>query len=68
MAMPGPEVAEISLWQEEGELWRGLRRRFLDGMASHRKEQDIGEDSSYAGSITTSMWQAAMQRNIHVIM
>ena len=46
MAMPGFEVAEISPWQEGGELWRGLRARFPDALASHSKEQDFyfGED------------------------
>src|SRR5260370_35943887 len=41
MAMPGFEVAEISPWQEGGELWRGLRARFPDKIASHSKEQDF---------------------------
>jgi hypothetical protein len=46
MAMPGFEVAEISPWQEGGELWRGLRARFPNGIASHSKEQDFyfGDD------------------------
>jgi hypothetical protein len=46
MAMPGFEVAEISPWQEGGELWRGLRVRFPDAIASHSKEQDFyfGDD------------------------
>jgi hypothetical protein len=46
MAMPGFEVAEISPWQEGGELWRGLRARFPDALASHSKEQDFyfGDD------------------------
>jgi hypothetical protein len=35
MAMPGFEVTEISPWQEGGELWRGLRARFPDAIASH---------------------------------
>ncbi len=46
MAMPGFEVAEISPWQEGAELWRGLRARFPNGIASHSKEQDFyfGDD------------------------
>jgi hypothetical protein len=46
MAMPGFEVAEISPWQEGGELWRGLRARFPDAIASHSQEQDFyfGDD------------------------
>ena len=46
MAMPGFEVTEISPWQEGGELWRGLRARFPDNIASHSKEQDFyfGDD------------------------
>ena len=46
MAMPGFEVNEISPWQEGGELWRGLRARFPDSIASHSKEQDFyfGDD------------------------
>ncbi|GHO81531.1 hypothetical protein KSD_93020 [Ktedonobacter sp. SOSP1-85] len=46
LAMPGFEVAEISPWQEGGELWRGLRARFPDAIASHSKEQDFyfGDD------------------------
>ena len=46
MAMPGFEVAEIAPWQEGGELWRGLRARFPDEIASHSKEQDFyfGDD------------------------
>jgi hypothetical protein len=46
MAMPGFTVAEISPWREGGELWRGLRVRFPDEIASHSKEQDFyfGDD------------------------
>src|SRR5258708_16933544 len=46
MAMPGFEVAEIAPWQEGGELWRGLRARFPDAIASHSQEQDFyfGDD------------------------
>jgi hypothetical protein len=46
LAMPGVEVAEISPWQEGGELWRGLRARLPDTIASHSKEQDFyfGDD------------------------
>jgi hypothetical protein len=46
MTMPGFEVVEISPWQEGGELWRGLRVRFPDEIASHSKEQDFyfGDD------------------------
>ena len=46
MAMPGFTVAEISPWQEGNELWRGLRVRFPDEIASHSKEQDFyfGDD------------------------
>jgi len=46
MAMPGVEVAEISPWQEGGEVWRGLRARFPDKIASHSQEQDFyfGDD------------------------
>src|ERR1700730_18275347 len=46
LAMPGFTVAELSPWQEGGELWRGLRVRFPDGIASHFKEQDFyfGDD------------------------
>jgi hypothetical protein len=41
MAMPGFTVAEIPPWQEGNELWRGLRVRFPDEIASHSKEQDF---------------------------
>jgi hypothetical protein len=46
LTMPGFEVAEIPPWQEGGELWRGLRARFPDEIASHSKEQDFyfGDD------------------------
>src|SRR5258706_4060000 len=46
MAMPGFQVAEIAPWQESGELWRGLRARFPDAIASHSQEQDFyfGDD------------------------
>src|SRR5258708_21200304 len=46
LAMPGFEVAEISPWHEGGELWRGLRARFPDQIASHSQEQDFyfGDD------------------------
>jgi hypothetical protein len=46
MSMPDFEVTEISPWQEDGELWRGLRARFPDEIASHSKEQDFyfGDD------------------------
>jgi hypothetical protein len=46
LAMPGFEVAEISPWQVGGELWRGLRARFPNRIASHSKEQDFyfGDD------------------------
>jgi hypothetical protein len=46
LAMPGFEVTEISPWQEGGELWRGLRARFPDAIASHSQEQDFyfGDD------------------------
>lgn len=44
--MPGFEVADISPWQEGGELWRGLRTGFPDGITSHSKGQDfyLGDD------------------------
>ena len=41
MAMPGFEVAEIDPWKEREELWRGLRVRFPDNIASHSAEQDF---------------------------
>jgi len=46
MAMPGFEVSEIAPWQEGDEVWRGLRARFPEGIASHSKEQDFyfGDD------------------------
>lgn len=46
MSMPGFAVAEIPPWQEGDELWRGLRVRFPDEIASHSKEQDFyfGDD------------------------
>jgi len=46
LAMPGFEVAEISPLQEGGELWRGLRARFPDAIASHSKARDFyyGDD------------------------
>lgn len=46
MAMPGFTVAEIAPWHEGGELWRGLRVRFPDAIASHCREQDFyfGDD------------------------
>jgi hypothetical protein len=46
MAMPGFTVTEVAPWQEGNELWRGLRVRFPDGIASHSQEQDFyfGED------------------------
>ena len=47
MAMPGFTVAEISPWQEGNELWRGLRVRFPDEIASHSKEQDFYFDDDF---------------------
>ena len=46
LTMPGFEIAEISPWQEDGEIWRGLRARFPDTIASHSQEQDFyfGDD------------------------
>ncbi len=46
LAMPGFAVTEIAPWHEESEVWRGLRARFPDGIASHSKEQDFyfGDD------------------------
>jgi hypothetical protein len=46
MTMPGFEITEISPWQEDGEIWRGLRVRFPNVLASHSKEQDFyfGDD------------------------
>ena len=46
MAMPGFEVTEIPSWREGDEVWRGLRARFPDQIASHSKEQDFyfGDD------------------------
>jgi len=46
MTMPGFEVAEIPPWREGSELWRGLRARFPNAIASHSKEQDFyfGDD------------------------
>jgi hypothetical protein len=46
MTMPGFEIVEISPWQEGDELWRGLRARFPDEIASHSKKQDFyfGDD------------------------
>jgi hypothetical protein len=46
MAMPGFEIAEISPWREGDEIWRGLRARFPDHIASHSTEQDFyfGDD------------------------
>jgi hypothetical protein len=41
MAMPGFEVSEIEAWKEDDELWRGLRVRFPDHVASHSTEQDF---------------------------
>ncbi|HXP50349.1 MAG TPA: hypothetical protein VN922_10360, partial [Bacteroidia bacterium] len=42
----GFEVTEISPWQEGGEVWRGLRVKFPNEIASHSKEQDFyfGDD------------------------
>jgi len=46
LAMPGFEVEEIAPWHEGDEVWRGLRARFPEGIASHSKEQDFyfGDD------------------------
>ncbi|HEY6806756.1 MAG TPA: hypothetical protein VI306_24470 [Pyrinomonadaceae bacterium] len=46
MTMPGFEVEEIPPWREGDELWRGLRARFPNEIASHSKEQDFyfGDD------------------------
>jgi hypothetical protein len=65
MAMPGFEVAEISPWREGGELWRGLRARFPDNIASHSNRISTSAAiSCCAGTITMSMSQAAFrQRN-----
>lgn len=43
---PGFELAEIPLLREGSEVWRGLRVRFPDAIASHSKDQDFyfGED------------------------
>jgi len=47
MAMPGFTVTEISPWQEGNALWRGLRVRFPDEIASHSKEQDFYFDDDF---------------------
>jgi hypothetical protein len=46
LAMAGFEVTEIDPWQEGTELWRGLRARLPDAIASHSREQDFyfGDD------------------------
>ena len=41
MAAPGFEVREIEPWDEGEELWRGLRVRCPDHIASHSTEQDF---------------------------
>ncbi len=67
MAMPGFEVAEISPWQEGGELWRGTQSGGLCGArASRTRSPAIAKNrtstsatiSSCAGTTTTSMWRA----------
>jgi hypothetical protein len=40
-AMPGFGATEIAPWQEGDEVWRGLRVRFPDPIASHSREQDF---------------------------
>jgi hypothetical protein len=47
MAMPGFTVAEIAPWQEGNALWRGLRVRFPDDIASHSQEQDFYFDDDF---------------------
>jgi hypothetical protein len=46
MTMPGFAVEELPPWREGDEVWRGLRARFPEGIASHSKEQDFyfGDD------------------------
>ena len=41
MAMPGFELTEVEPWQEGVELWRGLRARFPNRIASHSREQEF---------------------------
>lgn len=40
-AMPGFAVFEIKPWQEQNELWRGLRVTFPVDIASHSRQQDF---------------------------
>jgi len=66
-AMPGFEVAEISPWQEGGELWRGTQSGGLCGAhGSRTRSPAIAKNrtstsatiSSCAGTTTTSTWRA----------
>jgi hypothetical protein len=41
MATPGFEVSETEPWKEGDEVWRGLRVRFPEHIASHSAEQDF---------------------------
>src|SRR5262249_17884113 len=40
-AMDGFSAEEIKPWQEQNELWRGLRVTFPPDIASHSKKQDF---------------------------
>jgi hypothetical protein len=41
LAMPGVEVQEIEPWSENGEVWRRLRVRFPENLATHSDVQDF---------------------------
>ncbi len=57
LAMPGFAVTEIAPWHEESEVWRGLRARFPDGIASHSKEQDFYSATTSSSVVTITTWQ-----------
>ena len=40
-AMPGFDVEEIAPWQENNELWRGLRVTYPSNIATHSRQQDF---------------------------
>ena len=55
LAMPGFEVEEIAPWHEGGEVWRGLRARFPDTIASHSKDRiSISAKTSWCVVMTTA--------------
>jgi hypothetical protein len=47
LSMPGFEVSEVEPWQEGAHVWRRLRARFPDNIASHSQVQDFFFDRDF---------------------